>query len=161
MENEIWKPVPSRPGLMASSLGRVCLTPCTAKMPHGGTRAYNPKPTFGHVAWSKKGARHTYRAHCSKRHGNIKVHRAVCEAFHGPQPHEGAVVIHLNEDAHDNRPENLRWGTQKENLNAPGFIAYCKRRTGDASPWRKGMARKQSSGHGHAALITEIAEKSA
>lgn len=35
--------------------------------------------------------------------------------------------MHINEDPLDNRPENLRWGTQKENLNAPGFIEYAKR----------------------------------
>jgi len=45
--------------------------------------------------------------------------------------------MHLNENSADNRPENLAWGTQKENLNAPGFIAYCKTRTGDKHPRAK------------------------
>ena len=49
--------------------------------------------------------------------------------------------MHLDENARNNKPENLRWGTQKENLNAPGFIAYCKSRTGDNNPYRKGKAR--------------------
>ncbi|WP_413716185.1 HNH endonuclease signature motif containing protein [Sphingobium sp. B1D7B] len=56
--------------------------------------------------------------------GNIKIHQAVCEAFHGPKPFPRAVVIHLDEDAHNNRPENLKWGTQKENLNMPKFKAW-------------------------------------
>jgi hypothetical protein len=47
-----------------------------------------------------------------------KVHRAVCEAFNGPPPFERAVVMHLDEDSFNNMPENLRWGTQKENLSA-------------------------------------------
>lgn len=53
-----------------------------------------------------------------------KVHQLVCEAFHGPKPFPEAVVIHLDEDALNNRPENLKWGTQKENLNMPKFKAW-------------------------------------
>jgi hypothetical protein len=54
--------------------------------------------------------------------------------------------MHIDDDEKNNRPENLRWGTQKENLNTPRFIAYCHSRVGDNSPWRKGMARKLASG---------------
>src|SRR3989442_771331 len=43
-----------------------------------------------------------------------KVHTLVLEAFVGPRP-EGAVCRHLNGDARDNRPENLVWGTHKQN----------------------------------------------
>jgi hypothetical protein len=76
--------------------------------------------------------------------GSMKVHRLVCEAFHGPPPFEKAVVIHIDENALNNRPENLRWGTQKENMNMPGFVAYCKSRTGDNSPTKKHKARTQT-----------------
>ncbi|QDP54003.1 MAG: putative uncharacterized HNH endonuclease [Prokaryotic dsDNA virus sp.] len=58
-----------------------------------------------------------------RRQAPRKVHQLVCEAFHGPKPFETAVVIHKDEDALNNRPENLKWGTQKENLNAPKFKA--------------------------------------
>ena len=68
-----------------------------------------------------------------------KVHQLVCEAFHGPRPFEKAVVIHIDENAHNNRPENLKWGTQKENLSAPGFIEYCRSRSGEDSPRVKGQ----------------------
>jgi len=70
--------------------------------------------------------------------GNMKVHRLVCEAFHGPAPDASFVVIHLDEDATNNRKDNLKWGTMKENMNMPGYIEYCKSRTGDNSPYRKG-----------------------
>lgn len=83
----------------------------------------------------------------SRKFGNLKVHRLVCEAFHGAAPEDGMVVIHLDEDATNNRPENLKWGTQKENLNMPGFIAYCKSRTGENSPTIKGRANRLGNGY--------------
>lgn len=135
---EVWKPVPSLPGVMASSEGRILLPPGYAPLPNGGYRLYTPKPVKGVVTSASKTAAHTYRGIYAKKFGNIKVHRAVCEAFHGPAPFERAVVIHLDEDAHNNRPENLKWGTQKENLNMPKIKAYHRSRTGDNNPFRKG-----------------------
>jgi hypothetical protein len=134
---EIWMPVPSKPGLMASSWGRIKLPPRIMQMPNGGVRQYEAKPSYGCTTKASKTARHEYKGYFSKTFGNIKVHRAVCEAFHGPQPFPKAVVIHLDEDAMNNAPENLRWGTQKENLNMPKFIEYCKSRTGENSPQAK------------------------
>lgn len=43
------------------------------------------------------------------------VHSLVCAAFHGPRPAADRVVRHLNDQKLDNRPENLKWGTRKEN----------------------------------------------
>jgi hypothetical protein len=125
---EIWKPVPSYTGVMASDEGRILLPPRHAALPNGGVRLYLPKPTAGVITRASKEAKHVYRNYWTREFGNIKVHQAVCEAFHGPKPFGAAVVIHNDEDGLNNRPENLRWGTQKENLNAPGFRAYCQRR---------------------------------
>lgn len=133
---ELWKPVPSLPGVMASDEGRILLPPRHAPLPNGGVRLYLPKPTLGTVTRAKKGAKHEYRNVFAKFFGNIKIHQAVCEAFHGPKPFPEAVVIHRDEDGLNNRPGNLRWGTQKENLNAPGFLAYCR------SPERAARLRK-------------------
>jgi len=44
-----------------------------------------------------------------------RVHRIVLEAFVGPAP-AGMVAGHINNIRHDNRLENLRWMTQKENI---------------------------------------------
>lgn len=44
-----------------------------------------------------------------------KVHRLVCEAFHGPPPPGKDQVRHLDGDPSNNHPANLRWGTAKEN----------------------------------------------
>lgn len=45
----------------------------------------------------------------------VYVHRLVCEAYHGPRPdkHE---CRHLDGDPGNNRPENLAWGTHKDNI---------------------------------------------
>jgi len=130
--NEVWKPVVTEEGILASSMGRVLLPPRYAPLPNGGYRAYFPKPRSGCVSRSKKEASHELliimvkRNSVKARQSPRKVHQLVCEAFHGPKPFENAVVIHINENALDNRPENLRWGTQKENLNMPKFKEYLK-----------------------------------
>lgn len=141
MDEEIWKPVPSKPGVMASSWGRIKTPDREAAMPHGKIRKYITKPTYGSVRKASKTARHTYMGLYNSFFGNMKIHRLVCEAFHGPAPDDKPYVIHIDENAHNNRPENLRWGSQKENLNMPKFIEYCKGRTGDNSPIRKYLAK--------------------
>lgn len=135
---ELWKPVPSYPGLLASSEGRVLLSPSYAPLPKGGYRAYLPEPVYGVECRASKDAAHVYLGLWVRRYGNIKVHRAVCEAFHGPAPFEDAVVIHKDENALNNRPDNLKWGTQKENLNMPKIKAYHRSRTGNDNPYLKG-----------------------
>lgn len=140
----MWKPVPSYPGVLASSEGRIVLPPRYAPLPNGGFRIYTPEPTVGQDRKAKKDAAHVYKGTYTFFYGNIKVHQAVCEAFHGPKPFDGAVVIHLDEDAKNNRPENLKWGTQKENLNAPGFREQCRQRRGEYSPRAIWSARKKS-----------------
>ncbi len=44
-----------------------------------------------------------------------EVHTLVAAAFHGPCP-DGCEVLHINGNLHDNRPENLRYGTHAENM---------------------------------------------
>lgn len=127
---EIWKPVPSIPGLLASSRGRIMTKPHERPMPHGGLRRYGGYAHRG--VWSE-GKRYT--THFRGR--TYRVARLVCEAFHGPAPADKPVCMHLDENSRNNAPSNLRWGTQKENLNAPGFLEYCRGRTGDNSPTAK------------------------
>ena len=139
---EIWKPVASREGIEASNLGRILLPERTYVMPNGGWATTKPKPTYGHRTRANRTSRHFYMGLHNRAFGSMKVHRLVCEAFHGPPPFERAVVLHLDEDATNNRAENLRWGTQKENLNMPGFKAYCRSRTGENNPRVKGDRKK-------------------
>lgn len=102
-------------------------------MPYGGVRVYGG----GAGGFGTLNAE-TGRYQVTHRGRTYKVHRLVCEAFHGPAPEGKPYVLHRDEDCANNKPRNLKWGTQKENLNAPGFIAYCKGRTGDDSPRIKG-----------------------
>jgi len=123
--DEVWRPVPSVHGVEASSLGRIRAD----YVSHG--RRYRIAPTYGTVTAHEK------RPSYAVRKKTYRIARLVAEAFHGLCL-SGEVVMHLNENCQDNRPENLAYGTQKENLNAPGFIAYCKSRTGENSPYTKG-----------------------
>lgn len=103
-------------------------------MPNGSIRLYGGFPTRG--AWD--GKRFLYRFGGR----TLKAHRLICEAFNGA-PQGRQVCMHLDEDSSNNCPSNLAWGSQKENLNAPGFLAYCKGRVGHNSPISKHRARTQ------------------
>jgi hypothetical protein len=130
--SEIWKIVPSLPTVMVSSEGRVMVAPYRAKMPNGGLGSRGGNPYFG--VWDIKLKRYNF-IYKRKTHRLAKL---ICEAFNGPKPFASAVCMHLDENSANNRPSNLQWGTQKENLNAPGFLEYCKSRTGENSPYIKG-----------------------
>lgn len=89
-------------------------------MPHGGTRIRSLAPTDGCISYAVRNS--AYRRKVFRFRGKTyKIHRAVCEAFHGAPPFAGAVVMHLDEDGLNNAPSTLRWGTQRENLNAEKF----------------------------------------
>jgi hypothetical protein len=105
-------------------------------MPYGGERSYGGDPTFGF--WHKQDGRFHIIVHGK----TYKTARLIAEGFYGPPPFDGAVAMHLDENAANNRASNLKWGTQKENLNADGFIAYCHGRTGENSPIIKGRQNK-------------------
>ena len=135
---EIWRDVPSVPGILVSSEGRVMRTPHREPMPQGQLRPYGGEPHFG--VWNKQDGRFITVV----KGQTYKIHRLIAEAFHGPPPFPDAVAMHIDENAANNRANNLRWGSQKENLNAPGFLNYCQSRTGENSPTAKAR-RKESS----------------
>lgn len=128
LPTEEWRPVPSIPDIEASSHGRIRRKPYTGAMPNGGIRVYEATPRFGSICQSSREARSLFFIVRYSGIGNIKVHFAVCEAFHGRNTDGRNGVRHLNENGLDNRPENLCWASQKVNMNDPSFKSYLKRR---------------------------------
>ena len=112
---EIWKPVPSYEGKYevsdqgrVRSLDRQCVGKDNRSEFHPG-KILNPSKVIrgGYLDVSlRDGEKRTHRT----------VHSLVAEVFIGERPH-GYDVMHLNGDRTDNRVENLRYGTRKENLN--------------------------------------------
>ena len=95
--SETWQSIPSFPGYEASSHGRI-------RSPRG---IVSPAP------------KRTGHLQVSLRRDGVSMSRTVGllinEAFHGPRP-RGLVTRHLNGDPSDNRPDNLVYGTQSENV---------------------------------------------
>jgi hypothetical protein len=83
-------------GYQVSNLGRVKSPSGTLLKPNRNAKGYE-----------------AVRMHGSK--ARTALHRAVCEAFYGPQPPGKPLVRHLNGNPSDNRSINLRWGTYSEN----------------------------------------------
>lgn len=90
---EQWRRCPSRPGVEASSLGRVRI----------GSRIVEPeKPNAGGYL----------RVHINGE--RVYLHHLCCEAFHGKRP-PGMLALHRDDEKANNTPGNLRWGTQRDN----------------------------------------------
>lgn len=103
--SEEWRPVVGYEGLYeVSDLGRVKRV-AAGQGATPGIRKQSTHPSgYKQVSLSKGNRQRTHKAH-----------RLVLEAFVGPRP-EGMESCHANDIPGDNRLENLRWGTRRENL---------------------------------------------
>ena len=70
----------------------------------------HPVKTFFHKGYERTKLRN------NKVSKNVKIHRLVAEAYI-PNPNNLPVVMHLDDNPLNNRLENLKWGTQKDNVN--------------------------------------------
>lgn len=98
----------------------------TNEVRDGEWRRLNPttnKDGYLHVGLSNN----THQKTC-------KIHRLVLEAFAGACP-QGMETRHLNGNQTDNRLENLRWGTSKENRAdcVRHGTAYVRRMVGETN----------------------------
>lgn len=94
MTEETWAPIPSLTGqYLASSIGRIRRVVDSKIMP------FHMNDGYLYVVIDKK---------------HYRSHRLIAEAFFGPCP-EGHHVCHINSVKHDNRIENLKYGTPSEN----------------------------------------------
>ena len=109
---EIWKDIPGYEGkYQASNMGRIKSLGRYVRTARG-QRYVKEKILKQHIrdVGGHLGVSLGKDAH------NIGVHRAVAMAFLGLPENEDLYVLHCNGDPTDNRPENLRYGTQKENI---------------------------------------------
>ena len=105
--NEIWKDVNGYEGLYKiSNLGRVkSLGNKTTQKKEVILRPHNLRRGYKNVALYKNGIKK-----------EVSIHRLVAEAFI-PNPYNKPYIDHINTVTDDNRVENLRWCTPKENAN--------------------------------------------
>lgn len=110
-DNEIWKAIPNIEGYEASNLGRI--------------RSYRIRGSRGKLSATPKilkpliDKKTGYAfVHLSGNKGAYlrrKIQTLVMLAFIGPRP-EGLNILHKDDNKLDNRLDNLRYGTQKENV---------------------------------------------
>lgn len=111
---EVWRIVPTFPSYEVSSFGRV------RRAKSGRLRVLaTDHDGYQHLTLSEN-AKHTTR----------KVHHLVAAAFLGPKPSATHCLAHNDGNPANNRPDNLRWATQKENLadrKAHGTLLFGER----------------------------------
>lgn len=129
---EIWKPVLGYIGLYeVSSIGRV------RSISHSVTSSVSPsgeRKTTGKILQQFTSTNGYYKGvHLCKENKvkTINVHRIVAEAF-CDNPEHYNCIDHINGNSFDNRVENLRWCSNKQNSNNP----VTKKRMSDS---KKGL----------------------
>lgn len=114
LENEEWRSIPGFPGYEASSLGRI----------RSLDRVVKQKNRWGQVIERRQQGRILSPRITSAGYSRVnpcvngrvtyaQLHRLVCAAFHGERV--GLMAAHNDGNPSNNRPENLRWATAKEN----------------------------------------------
>lgn len=133
LPGEVWKVIEHAPLYRVSNLGRVKATTyekwhnngrrLNFYLTHINAQCFNKQGYLVTTLIDKNGKKHTFR-----------VNRLVAEAFIS-NPLKLPHVNHLNEMREDNRIQNLKWCTEKENSNyglrnariskAKGFAVEC------------------------------------
>ena len=129
-----FREIPSYPGYRVGSDGSVWT--CKVRRSTGdGFARWVPAGSWRllSIREDRHGYKKTHLSH-GKRKRLAFVHHLVLLAFVGPKP-EGYVGCHGNGDKSDNRIENLRWGTIRDNWE--DTIKHGRLRRGIASPHAK------------------------
>lgn len=104
---EIWLPIKDFPNYQVSNLGRIKSLSFKGHKREQIIKPRNDKDGYSLITLTKDGKQYTF-----------KVHRIVAQAFI-ENPFNKPCVDHINTVRNDNRAENLRWVTVKENRNNP------------------------------------------
>ena len=115
-------------GLLVRTTGEVFIPPRNA-----GRRGVAP----GYWTFGSKSGRYA----SVKFHGKVyHVHRLVAETFI-QNPENKPTVDHINRNRFDNRVENLRWATQKEQIDNSSHVIdridYGVRKCEDRNAWER------------------------
>ena len=94
---EVWYPIPGVPGYEMSSHIRV-------RTPRGKMVVFSLKPK-GYLI---------FHAVVDRRSLTLSVHHVIAELAHGPRP-PGLLVLHKDDVKTNNHPDNLYYGTMKQN----------------------------------------------
>ena len=120
---EKWIPIPGHSGYEVSSEGRVRSVDRIVPHPNGNLtlrgRILKPQAQKrGYLAVTPGGRRPR------------PIHILMARAFLGPRP-EGQEVRHLNGNHHDNRLENLEYGTRSQNVQdmVDHGTQWCQKKT--------------------------------
>lgn len=109
---EEWRPVKSHPDRYeVSNLGRVRLRSRRATV--GPVSFWRKAKLLAQVPGGR--AKNYLRVHLYGPERFAFVHRLVAEAFLGDPPFPGAVILHKDDNGHDNQAEHLRYGDRDEN----------------------------------------------
>lgn len=141
MEQEIWKDVVGWEGFyQVSNLGRVKSVDRFVKR---GEKKMHVKELVLKNALDSKG--YYMVILCDKERGDIqkaRVHRLVAEAFI-KNPYNKPHIDHINTIKTDNRTENLRWVTYKENANNPITLERVRKNGHGTEVAKKNMATRK------------------
>lgn len=109
---EQWRSIPDAPGYEASDHGHIKSVKRTVVRSNG--RPYYVRERLLRLTVARTGHLRV-GLHIGELMVVRLVHQLVLEAFVGPRP-QGLVSRHLDDDPTNNGLNNLRWGTQQENL---------------------------------------------
>lgn len=119
LDNEEWRDVVGYEGLyMVSSFGRIIGLPRTYHLGGSGKSTRSKDYRILELIIHEREKLSYYRVSLSKNNKRklLYAHRLVADAFI-PNPYNYPFIDHIDRNGHNNNVSNLRWCTQKMNMN--------------------------------------------